>query len=98
MQHVTDFPLLPICMGILMTSAQYQDYSICVWAPKEHSMILDYLLSTFGGKISKANGQRYRWILEDEKLDDLVSYLKEYMPQCEGRSKFLKWAKDKYEI
>jgi hypothetical protein len=85
-------------LGVLAIGAHYKDYEISVYAPKEHSILLDYLKDFFGGSIKTENSNKKKWYIEGEELDDLVTYLKDYMPQCEGRNKFLQWAKDKYEV
>lgn len=94
----TRLDLTSVAMGILMTSIQYKEDHICVWAPKEHSIILDYLTSAFGGRIIKATGKRTKWIIDGRDMNSLVDFISREMPQCESRSKFHHWAKDRYTL
>ncbi len=84
------------CIGVLSQKAQYNDFEINVQAPKEQSVLLDYLKDLFGGSIKANNSSTKRWSIVDDELDKLVRLLDHNMPQCEGRKAFKSWHKKHY--
>lgn len=90
----SNLDMLAFLTGVLAASGCYNDEGIVVWAPKEHSILLDYLEDAFGGKIIKQKKDKYKWILETKEADLLAAFLSKEMPQCEGRSSFVQWYRD----
>lgn len=84
------------CLGVLSQKAQYNDYEILLYAPKDQSVLLDYLKDTFGGSIKVDNSTRKKWFIVDDELDKLVGILNTSLPQCNGRREFKVWYKKHY--
>ncbi len=81
-------------LGIISAMGCYGDYGLTVWAPKEHSILLDYLKETFGGEISKRKSDKYQWIKELELGSEFLIWLEGSMPQQEGRNKLFRHIKE----
>lgn len=95
-----DIHAVSCALGVLAALCQYDKdkYEIRVWAPSTNIETLELLQSCFGGQIIKKTDKRYKWCMKEPVLDEFVDYLVKYLPPSEGRTKFIEWAKGKYDL
>mgnify|MGYP003443501798 CR=1 FL=1 len=81
-------------IGVISQSACYTTDELSIRAPEENSILLDYFLALTGvGKITKPKSSVLKWALNRDEGEDFFEFLKENMPACEGRNKFIRWLK-----